>query len=224
MNFRKQILPTVAAACLGLTSTAAFGAIIDGTDFTTTPGTAYTVSSIDLTTPISGEDSVYITFTVDSNYDTIVNQNGFDLLEIRNSDDSNFAGVGESGAANTTWNSIGVISGSVGTTETQPDFTGVIRIDQVAEEAFFYVNPNLAALESANTATLTSTSFGVLTNDIDIVQFRGGGGNPNTLAWSDIALYTGSDTPFAIPEPGSLALLGLGLVGLSVFFLRRRKR
>lgn len=172
-------------------------------DFITSPPTASTTTHtfIDLTMPITGEDSVYVTATIDTNYDTIIDQNGFDLLQILNSSGNQIAGLGESGGGNTTWNASGFLTGPSLDTSQNPDLTVVFRIDQVAEQVFLYINPDLAALESANTPIKSYTDaagFGAIPNSIDVIRYAGGGDSPNTLGYSDVRLYTGEETPFAL--------------------------
>lgn len=97
-------------------------------------------------------------------------------------------------------------------------FTMALKIDQTTGDYTYWLNPNFGASEASNTVTGSGT--GASTATVESVQFRWGSGTVGVTDFTDFAVYTGSDTPFAIPEPSALLLSGLGFL----LFLRRRRR
>lgn len=88
------------------------------------------------------------------------------------------------------------------------------------EQVSVWINPDLGQVEGANNATLIGGTALTSTSDWgDITQVRIGSGNTsgsNTFVphWFDNLLIA-TDSPFAVPEPASVGLLGLAALILS---------
>lgn len=97
----------------------------------------------------------------------------------------------------------------------------VMRFNQTNGDVSLWVNPDLGDLEANNTADATNTLGSVNGSTFSTVLFRAGDFTPpvSTVDYTGFAVYYDGDTPFAIPEPSSLALLGLG----GLLIARRRR-
>lgn len=108
----------------------------------------------------------------------------------------------------------------------------VIRIDHIGDStvfdnAYMWVNPNLAVEPSTATAAVKSENLFDFTFN-RVRPFAGGydatGGRPNAQLNIDelrVGELFADVAPIAVPEPASIALLGVGAVALAAF--RRRK-
>jgi hypothetical protein len=87
---------------------------------------------------------------------------------------------------------------------------------QDSAAGFVWVNPNLAATEASQPTPWAAWRSG--NTSYQGVSFISDTADSD-LVFSDIAIYTGTNTPFVIPEPSAALLGGLGLLAL----LRRRR-
>jgi len=170
-------------------------------------------------TGITGEDSVYIAGTM--TFDSVDTSIAYDVVEI-----SPVGGYDYQWGHR--WD--GAVFGFL---YPDPDaeidtdlaaaesFLTVLKIDQTTGDYSFFADPDLSMLEGDNTPLFSRT--GGVTGTIDGVQFRGGnaGNDSGQVDYTGFAVYTGSDTPFAlppsteaIPEPSTFVIWALGLIGL----------
>lgn len=80
-----------------------------------------------------------------------------------------------------------------------------------------YINPDLVG-----TTAVTTLQYGAFqTGFVRPATFDGVGGYPGADSGTDFVFQADSNQDFTIPEPGSMALIGLGLIGLG---LKRRSK
>ena len=102
--------------------------------------------------------------------------------------------------------------------------TFVLKVDYTNNQSSFWVDPDFTKRESAQTALLLNagtSNLGTLTH-IDYTA-AGTGTYTGVVDYTGQKLYTLGDTPFAIPEPETYALLFGGLA-LGFVMLHRRKK
>ncbi len=228
----------------GFTRTAAGAATTTTIDFVPSEGWIGTPPNA-----ISGEDSLYLTMTVSwtatANIGTFsarfnfsddagaarwsmgTEGAGFSFLT------GNAAGDGDGGGPATVKPTIVAVDKTAVTTVTL-----VMKVDQLqaaitpggdywygntvtpgAQDnaaGFVWINPNLAAAEAGQSTPWAAWRSG--NTSYQGVSFISDTADSD-LTFSNIAIYTGTDTPFAIPEPSAALLGGLGLLTL----LRRRR-
>lgn len=84
----------------------------------------------------------------------------------------------------------------------------------------FWVNPTLGTgIEGTPSDADPSRIWNPASISSDNMMFRRGNGSDNVIEFANVRVYSGGDSPFAIPEPSVLLLGGIGLLGL----LRRRR-
>lgn len=101
----------------------------------------------------------------------------------------------------------------------------VLKFDQPSNEFTFWLNPNLNTTENNQDPGIKFsriTDPGVLDVDSIIMQ-TGTSAQKGSTAFSNIEFNDGLDTPFAVPEPSSYALIiGSLVLGLGVIRSRRQ--
>jgi len=144
-----------------------------------------------------------------------------------------------SGIANWSVSNVDVGGGVKGNKQsslaTSDEATLVIRLEMkgagVVDKVSFWVNPDFNLIESSatNVAAQVADSIDLYGNGMTgigsggVTMIRMGGGNSNASStfnahWFDDLLIT-TDSPFAVPEPATLFMAGIGLVAVSA---RRR--
>jgi PEP-CTERM motif len=95
------------------------------------------------------------------------------------------------------------------------------KIDQAANTISLFVNPDFSQTEASNTAAV-SLNYGTLPDSFDTVRLRAGNANTGNV-WQFDNVNVTNISPFAVPEPSTLALLtGPALLG-AWFSIRRRR-
>jgi hypothetical protein len=99
----------------------------------------------------------------------------------------------------------------------------VLKVDQVNSSMSFWLNPDRTKLENdQGSATITNNLSPFTFGSLNIITLSTGGNTTTgNTAFSNFAFYTDTDSPFAVPEPSTYALIFGGLA-LGFVMLRRR--
>jgi hypothetical protein len=93
----------------------------------------------------------------------------------------------------------------------------VFKLDQAANTATVWFNPNLTLLEAAQPAGITTVRSGLGTNDeFESINIRAGN-DAGSTTFSNLTIQNTS--PFGVPQPTTGLLAGLALLGM----MRRRR-
>lgn len=95
------------------------------------------------------------------------------------------------------------------------------KLDQSANQFTFWVNPDFSKTESLNAPAFSLSWNSGDDDDVDTIRLRGGNAN-NGNTWQFDNINMTQISPFAVPEPSTLAIAGLS--GLAALLVIRRRR
>ena len=178
-------------------------------------------------TDISGEESIYIVGTM--TFDAVDTTSAFDVVDIQVGGATSAYQWGHAFSSDEFGYFFPAPAAVLDSTLTAGEsHTVVLKFSQSGASAGDYslwLDPNLSLTEGNNTSEFDRT--GGPTGTLEEIQFRGGNASSGVVDYTGFAIFTGDDTPFAvptvstIPEPSTCVLLAISVVGLSV---RRRRR
>jgi len=117
-----------------------------------------------------------------------------------------------------TFNIAGIPSGGSGTTDFIKSWTANGRTFTETFTSFSLVrSPDTHSLAMFLSGTLSSPGFIVDEPVTMVINFNNAGGTHHTMNWS----MTEHTTAAVIPEPGTLGLLGTGMIGLAAMLRRK---
>lgn len=206
----------VIATAIISASTSAKAAVINFSNFSSVSGSDLVVT---LGTTITNDPAVYLVGTM--SFLPNASTASFTEAHFRNGA-TNLMGMGKAfGSAQIVLASDGTVTNATGflvdtTAGATTTYLMVVKVNQTTGAGTIWVNPNLGLEESANTTKFSGTKAGQ--GSFTDLSFRNGAST--NVDYTGFSVHYGGSTPFAVPEPGSIALLGVGVLLLG---LRRRR-